>query len=193
MTTNQAKKGAGLTLVQKTGLIAPDGTGLTDAAPTRLTPAIRTRRRYKARARKCKCGCGETVEPTPATPHKVFFNDNCRKRYHRRQEAKLNKTAPKAARELELRTCAFCAATFLVEVGSTLKYCKPSHRVAAAECRRDAAIQAFIDDNDMTPDDAIQMVERVGMKVTSEFLRQQGYVYDEARRHWAIKLRRVKG
>jgi hypothetical protein len=59
--------------------------------------------------------------------------------------------------------------------------------------RREAAIQARIDHRGMTPNDAIQMVENVGVKLISKFLGQNGYVYDEAGRRWLIKQRRVKG
>src|SRR5450432_760142 len=187
MTTKQAENRVGLTSRQVTGLSWTDDTGLTSEGVRGITPSIKTTRRYKPRTRKCKCGCGQMVTPTAQAPYKVFFNDTCRKRWHRRQEAKMRPIQPPADPVLELTVCQYCGDPFLAEVGKGAKYCKPSHRVAAAEHRRDAAVEPLMASMpDLTPVQAKDMVQGVGMKLVTRYLLQQGYVYNEQSRRWAV-------
>ena len=172
----------------ETGLTALQETGLNGQQATPLNPATGTPRPYKKRARKCKCGCGKTVAPTARNPNKRFFDDNCRKRWHRQQEAKLRASMPKPEPVLELTTCLFCGNTFLAEQGKGAKWCKPSHGVMAAEHRRAAAEQVFVEAYNMTPDAVTDMIDNGGMKNASAFLRQQGYIYDELARSWLIAV-----
>ena len=188
MTTKRAKNRAGLMFADVTGVMPPTVTGVTPDAERTLTPGAVTKRRYKRRARKCKCGCGETVAPTPQAPHKLYFSDACRQRDHCRKEAKMRENQPSAEPLLVLATCAHCGNTFLTEAGSGAKYCKPSHRVAAAEHRRDAAVAAYIEIYNMPYENADEMIANVGMKLASQFLRQQGYSYDEQARRWGIAV-----
>ncbi len=188
MTTKQAKNAVGLRFEVETGLAPLQETGLNPAGDTQLTPAPRTKRPYKKRARQCSCGCGETVTPSAQAPHKRFVDDTHRKRWHRKQEAKIRKDQPVAEPMLAMYTCLFCGATFLAEVGRGAKWCKPSHGVQAADHRRYAAGQVFIEAYNMTPDDAENMIENSGMKNVSVWLRQNGYSYDEIARRWAMAL-----
>ncbi|MEO8391475.1 MAG: hypothetical protein ABI700_00645 [Chloroflexota bacterium] len=188
MPTKQAKNAVGLRFEVETGLTAPQETGLNPSGETQLNPTPRTKRPYKKRARKCACGCGEAVKPTPQAPHKRFVDDAHRKRWHRQQEAKMRKDQPAPEPVLEMYTCLFCGATFLAEAGRGAKWCKPSHGVMAAEARRAAAGQVFIESFSMTPDDTENMIESVGMKHVSAYLRQQGWVYDEQARCWLIAV-----
>ncbi|MEO8394565.1 MAG: hypothetical protein ABI700_16340 [Chloroflexota bacterium] len=188
MASKQAKNAVGLMFEVETGLARPRETGLNEQDATRLNPATRTTRRYKKRARKCACGCSKTVAPTARNPNKRFFDDTCRKRWHRQQEAKMRKDQPIAEPLLDLYTCQFCGSTFLAEAGRGAKWCKPSHGVMAAEQRRAAAEQVFVESFNMTPEDTENMIERVGMKHVSAYLRQQGYSYDEAARRWLIAV-----
>jgi len=38
--------------------------------------------------RLCDCGCGSSFSPPPSAPHKRFFSDTCRTRWHQRERAK---------------------------------------------------------------------------------------------------------
>lgn len=184
MTTKAAQNRAGLTAGSVTRVTARPATG--------LTPARETKRPYKPRSRKCACGCGRIVERTPQTPHKRYFDDACRQRAYRRRTAKTRPAAAGSGAVLELATCEFCGATFLATAGKGAKYCKPSHRTAAAEQRRAAAIEAAIaivgSIGGLTPEDVVAFVEREGMKKISRYLRQQGYVYSEAARAWLMAV-----
>lgn len=184
MTTKTTQKARGLTPGFATGLPLTAGTHLTPDGTTPLTPPDATRRPYKKRARKCRCGCGKMVTPTAQAPHKVFFDDNCRKRYHHRQKAA--QTAKKGAPELVRvpAICAYCGETFWTVEGKHGKYCKPSHKVAAAECRRDGAIRAYVEAYGWELQDARDHVESIGMKGVSAGLRLLGFVYDESSRRW---------
>lgn len=188
MATKQSQKPLGLISTVETGQIAPGETGLRDTSATPLIPPIGTARRYSKRARKCKCGCGQMVAPTAKNPNKMFFDDNCRKRYHRRQEAKQRKSQPVPAPVLVMYTCAFCEDSFLATEGKGAKYCKPSHTVAAAEHRRYAATLVFVEGYGMPVDEAQNMIENSGMKNVSAYLRQQGYAYDETARRWVMAV-----
>lgn len=188
MSTKKAENRVGLMFEADTGLTAPVETGLNPQHGTQLNPAPRTKRPYKKRARKCACGCGEAIVPTPQAPHKRFVDDNHRKRWHRQQEAKLRASMPKPEPVLELTTCQYCGNTFLAEQGKGAKWCKPSHGVMAAEARRAAAEQVFVEVYNMTPDAVTDMIDNGGMKNASAFLRQQGYFYDETARRWLIAV-----
>ncbi|MEO8395449.1 MAG: hypothetical protein ABI700_20820 [Chloroflexota bacterium] len=188
MAAKQAKNAVGLMFEVETGLTALQETGLEAQDATRLKPVPRTTRPYKKRARKCACGCGKAVAPTARNPNKRFFDDNCRKRWHRQQEAKMRKDQPATEKVLEMYTCQFCGATFLAEAGRGAKWCKPSHGVMAAEHRRAAAARVFVESFNMTPEDTENMIERVGMKNVSAYLRQQKWVYDEQARRWGIAV-----
>ncbi|MEO8396987.1 MAG: hypothetical protein ABI700_28585 [Chloroflexota bacterium] len=188
MASKQAKNAVGLMLEIETGLTTLQETGLNEQDVTRLNPAPKTPRRYKKRTRKCACGCGKPVAPTARNPNKRFFDDICRKRWHRQQEAKMRKDQPTPEPVLELYTCLFCGGTFLAEAGRGAKWCKPSHGVMAAEHRRVGAGQIFIEGYNMTPEDTDNMIERVGMKNVSAYLRQQGYSYDEQVRRWVMAV-----
>ena len=100
----------------------------------------------------------------------------------------MRENQPSAEAVLVLATCVHCGNTFLTEAGSGAKYCKPSHRVAAAECRRDAAVAAYVEIYNMPYDNADEMIANVGMKLASQFLRQQGYSYDESAQRWAVAV-----
>ncbi|MEP7293915.1 MAG: hypothetical protein ABI835_19155 [Chloroflexota bacterium] len=188
MATKKAKNRAGLMFAGITGVMLPAETGVTPDADRVLTPVHVTKRRYKRRARKCKCGCGEIVTPTQQAPHKVYFSDACRQREHRRKEAKMRENQPPAEPVLVLATCTHCGNTFLTEAGSGAKYCKPSHRVTAAECRRNAAVAAYVEIYNMPYDNADEMIANVGMKLAGQFLKQQGYQYDESSRRWLVAV-----
>lgn len=184
MATKQAQKAAGLTPVRGREVMA--------AGETLLTPPLVTKRAYKPRARKCACGCGKVFTPPSQAPRKRFYDDACRKRAARRRAAKQRPAAPKAAPVLVLMECQFCGVTFLGVEGKGGKYCKPAHRVAAAEARRAAAIEAAViivgSVGGLTPEDVTAFVEREGMRKVSAYLRQQGMVYSEADRRWLVPV-----
>jgi len=188
MTTKKPQNAVGLMFEADTGLTVPVETGLNGQQATPLNPATGTPRRYSKRARKCKCGCGQTVKPTAKNPNKKFFEDACRKRWHRQQEGKLRASMPKPEPVLELTTCLFCGNTFLSEQGKGAKWCKPSHAVMAAEHRRAAAERLFVEVYNMTTEAVTDMIDNGGMKNASAFLRQQGYTYDESARQWLVMV-----
>ena len=87
-----------------------------------------------------------------------------------------------------MATCSFYGNTFLTEAGSGAKYCKPSHRVAAAASRRYSAAAAYVEIYNRPYENAEDMIANVGMKLASQFLKQQGYTYDESARRWAVAV-----
>lgn len=185
MATKGTKKAVGLTHSNATGLALTDRTRLTPDARTPLTLTDATKRRYKKRAKRCACGCGEMVTPTAQAPHKRFFDDNCRKRYHHRQEAKQRAKMDAPEVELVAAICDFCGAGYFAQKRHEGKYCKPSHRVAAAEHRRDAAVEPLLA---CMPDQTVaqvkDMIQGMGMTYVTRYLHLQGYSYDESARRW---------
>jgi len=155
---------------------------------TPLTSVPATTRHYKPRARKCKCGCGRKFTPAARTPHQVYFDDNCRKRDHRRKASKLRKKQePDTA--AQVLVCEFCRQPFWSTTGRHRKYCKPSHAVMAAEHRRDAAIRLYAQGDGWSLQRATDAVDTWGMKATTKTLRDAGYIYDEAARSWIVPAR----
>jgi hypothetical protein len=187
--TTKARWGRGLLTPQPvTGITSSGATELTPQAVTKMTPKPVTRRAYKKRARKCKCGCGRTVDPTPQAPHKVYFDDACRQRDHR---AKRGKGRPRTQRRevnLDWMYCEFCGHKYLGATGKGRKYCKPSHKVAAAEARREAAIAALIASTGEDEQVVRVALKGAGMRKASTWLKQQGYVYSEQERRWLLPV-----
>lgn len=164
--------------------------GLTPIGVTRppqdITPASDTRVTPQRGTQLCTCGCRQRFTPNVHAPHQRFFNDACRKRAHRRKQAQAR---PKAKRTpiLALATCAWCGCTFFAHAGKGATHCKPSHRTAAAKCRRAAAIDALIGDlGSMNADEAALFVERQGMRTITRYLHSQGWRYDDTARAWVM-------
>lgn len=159
-------------------ITAPTGTRVTPQRGTRREPSVRV----------CKCGCGQRFTPNVRAPHQKYFDDACRKRAHRRKQAKAGGAARRAP-TLALATCAWCGCTFFAHTGKGAKHCKPSHRTAAAKARRAAAVEALIGDlGSMNADEAGLLVERQGMRTITRYLRSQGWQYDDAARRWVIPV-----
>lgn len=171
-----------------TGITSSGATDITPPAVTKMTPKPVTKRAYKPRARKCKCGCGRLVVPTPKAPHKVYFDDACRQRHHRSQKGRGRPKTQRREIKLDWMYCEFCGHKYLGSVGVGSKYCKNSHKVAAAEARREAAIAALVASEGMTEDTVRIVVKNTGMKKISKWLEQQGYVYDAVSRRWLLPV-----
>lgn len=174
---------------KRAGLSAANGRQGTRVEAVQLTPAPRTRH-YKLRARKCAHkACGALF--TPAARHGKYCSDACRKADARRRQkraAKVGKTV-KVQRDLVEATCLWCHNTFLPEQGRGAKYCSDSHRELAYRQRREAAIEALVGDlGGMSAAESAAFVERLGMRLISRYLRQQGYVYSEPDRQWLMAL-----
>lgn len=152
---------------------APDGT----AIPSAPAP----KRHYKARARRCKC-CHESFTPKRNGSAK-YCSDRCRKKDNRAKMAK-QKGTPKAERIVDDCTCLWCGGTWLADPSLDPKYCSPSHRTAAYRQRRYSAIQAYATIRNKPLEQAGAAIRKSGMRKVSRFLRQQGYVYDDATHVW---------
>lgn len=187
--TTKAQQGRGvLTPAPVTDLTPSGATNLTPSAVTKVTGKSVTKRAYKKRARKCACGCGKLVEPTPQAPHKVYFDDACRQRHHRARKGAGRPKTQRREVKLDWMYCEYCGHKFLGAVGVGTKYCKPSHKVAAAEARRAAAIAALMDSEGWSAEVVRTAVQGTGMRKVSRWLKQQGYVYSEQDRRWLLPV-----
>lgn len=187
--TTKAQQGSGvLTPGSVTGITPSGATDLTPHPVTKVTPKPVTRRAYKPRARKCKCGCGKLVTPTPQAPHKVYFDDACRQRHHRAQKGAGRPRAQRREVKLDWMTCDYCGHPFLGVVGVGTKYCKPSHKVAAAEARKASAIDVLMQSEGLARETVQDVVKRTGMKKISAWLKQEGYLWSAQDRAWLLPV-----
>lgn len=188
MTTKAQQGGGVLTASADTGITPTGATNLTPGTVTKVTPKPVTKRAYKKRARKCACGCGRIVEPTPQAPHKVYFDDACRQRGNRAKKGVGRPKAPRREVKLDWMHCDYCGLPFVGAVGVGTKYCKPSHKVAAAEARRESAIDVLMQSEGLARETVQDVVKRTGMRKISAWLKQEGYIYSEQDRRWLLPV-----
>ena len=95
------------------------------------------------------------------------------------------KTKPVAPILIAL-TCQHCRLGFFAEQGKGAKYCSASCKELAYRIRRVSTIAALVGDMNIDEAAAVEMVERIGMRRTSVYLRGRGYHYDEQARRWGV-------
>lgn len=185
MTTKSGQNRAGLTVQSVRQGMFTNGSQLTPAGDPLLT-ASRVTRRYSPRARKCaRKGCDVVFKPK--AKHGKFCSDACRKADARRKAQKGMK--PKAADPvLVVCECQWCGNTFFAEQGRAARWCSNSHKELAYRQRCAATIEALMGDLNEDEQQAVEQVERMGMKRCGAYLRGAGYIYDERARAWLLPV-----